>query len=242
MKLFRSRVARRIAIKFVVNFALSGGNFGVAIRSVIPDILRSTGIFPDPRSTVPWLPGSRLPISLGTSTLSKYIIYNFLQAARAKLGSCDHWLLSYYEKLKPFFDKIWKKTQDSKSEKVPNGFEAGGIAYLSASNVALGGIEETGWDIYDGPVDKDGQGMGDVFDKWAFEKKKELALRQGDWTWLVVHTHPDNRAGSSGPGDAGMAIYSPEATVTATEIVVYKGYYVHGNRQAKSTPICSINR
>ena len=76
--LSRSRVARRIAIKFVVNFALSGGNFGVAIRSIIPDILQSTGIFPDPRSTVPWYPGSRLPISLGTSSLSKYIIYNLL--------------------------------------------------------------------------------------------------------------------------------------------------------------------
>ena len=35
----------------VVNFALSGGNFGVAIRNVISDILQSTGLFPDPRST-----------------------------------------------------------------------------------------------------------------------------------------------------------------------------------------------
>ena len=80
--LSRSRVARRIAIKFVVNFALSGGNFGVAIRSIIPDILQSTGIFPDPRSTVPWLPGSRLPISLGTSTLSKYIILNLVNKTK----------------------------------------------------------------------------------------------------------------------------------------------------------------
>jgi RHS repeat-associated protein len=82
MKLFRSRVARRIAIKFVVNFALSGGNFGVAIRSVLPDILQSTGIFPDPRSTVPWYPGSRLPISLGTSTLSKYVILNLVDSKK----------------------------------------------------------------------------------------------------------------------------------------------------------------
>lgn len=77
--LSRSRVARRIAIKFVVNYALSGGNFGVAIRSVLPDILQSTGLFPDPRSTVPWMKGTRLPISLGTSSLSKYIILNFGQ-------------------------------------------------------------------------------------------------------------------------------------------------------------------
>ena len=86
--LSRSRVARRIATKFIVNFALSGGNFGVAIRSVIPDILQSTGIFPDPRSTVPWHPGSRLPISLGTSSLSKYIIYNLLQTANDELIHC----------------------------------------------------------------------------------------------------------------------------------------------------------
>jgi RHS repeat-associated protein len=241
-RLLGSRVARRIAIKFVVNFALSGGNFGVAIRSIIPDILQQSGLFPDPRSTVPWLPGSRLPISLGTSSLSKYIIYNFLKAAGAKLGSCDHWLLGYYERFKGFFDEVWKKTQNTKSEKVPDGLEAGGIIYLSASQVSTRGAEEVGWDIYDGPTDKDGNGMGDVFDKWAFEKKRELGLREGGWVWLVVHTHPANGAGPSGPGDYDKAIYSPEATVTATDIVVYKGYYRHGSRQATGQVICSIKR
>lgn len=111
--LSRSRVARRIAIKFVVNFALSGGNFGVAIRSILPDILQSTGIFPDPRSTAPWYPGSRLPISLGTSTLSKYIILNYY----SRLDD----LTKNPEVLKIFYCLLsaagWLLNRDDKTEK-----------------------------------------------------------------------------------------------------------------------------
>jgi len=212
---------------------------------VISDILQSTGLFPDPRSTVPWLAGTRLPISLGTSTLSKYIIYNFLSATRERVGSCDHWLLANYDRLKRFFDQIWDKTQKSKTAKAPDGLEAGGIIWISgAKNTTSDRREEISWEIYTGTVEEGGMGMGDAFDKWQFAKKQALTRSNlaADWSFLVVHTHPDNVPGSSGPGDSSKAVYSPEATVTATEIVVYKGYYVRGDRQAKSTPICRINR
>ncbi|PYT01445.1 MAG: hypothetical protein DMF63_00930 [Acidobacteria bacterium] len=79
MSLFRSGVARRIAIRFIVSFVVSGGNIGVAIRSVVPDILRALGLSPNPLLTPSWNPNLPYPIDFGgISPLSKYIIYNLL--------------------------------------------------------------------------------------------------------------------------------------------------------------------
>lgn len=81
VKLFRSGVAKKIAIKFVVSFVLSGGNFGVAIRSVLPDILRRLGL--SPNLTPSWNPNLPYPISFGgISPLSRYIIVNFISNKR----------------------------------------------------------------------------------------------------------------------------------------------------------------
>lgn len=88
--------------------------------------------------------------------------------------------------------------------------------------MSIGGLLEIGWKIYKGPVEPNGMGMGEEFDKWQLEQRRLMGLaRPGDYLFLVVHTHPDGIAGPSGPGDKGKALYSPEATMTATEIVVY---------------------
>jgi len=78
MSIFRSGTARRIAVRFVVSYVASGMNFGVAIRSVVPDILRQLGLNPNPLLTPSWNPNLPYPISFGVGSLSQYIIYNLL--------------------------------------------------------------------------------------------------------------------------------------------------------------------
>lgn len=83
MRFFRSGAAKRIAVRFVVNFAVSGGNFGVAVRSVLPDILSQLGLNPNPLLTPSWNPSLRYPISFGIGPLSKYIISNLISTIAA---------------------------------------------------------------------------------------------------------------------------------------------------------------
>lgn len=79
MSIFRSGTARRIAVRFVVSYITSGMNFGVAIRSVMPDILRQLGLNPNPLLTPAWNPNLPHPLSSGgIGSLTRYIIYNFM--------------------------------------------------------------------------------------------------------------------------------------------------------------------
>ncbi len=82
-------------------------------------------------------------------------VANSLQAKGKKtLDVCNHYLKTYYSLLKPYFDKLWEKTQNSKSEEAPNGKEQGGVIYISNSKVSIGGIEENGLDEYNGKTYK----------------------------------------------------------------------------------------
>jgi RHS repeat-associated protein len=77
MNFFRSGAAKRIAVRFVVSFVASGGNLGVAFRSIMPDILRQIGLNPNPLLTPSWNPNTGHPLSSGVGSLSRYIIVNF---------------------------------------------------------------------------------------------------------------------------------------------------------------------
>jgi hypothetical protein len=59
---------------------MSGGNLGVAVRSIVPDILAGLGLAPPKYTVTPsWNPDLPYPISYGgIGSLSRYIIYNFL--------------------------------------------------------------------------------------------------------------------------------------------------------------------
>lgn len=131
--LSRSKVAKRIAKKFIVNFVVSGGNFGVAIRSIIPDILLATGIMPDMRSTVPWYPGSRLPISRDASPLSKYIILNLKGGPLTGAFCLD--IAAAIDAIRNIADTFWKNS--APGAKTPAGLSAateqsGRISYSDA--------------------------------------------------------------------------------------------------------------
>jgi hypothetical protein len=74
-----SKIVRRIAIRFVVSFVMSGGNLGVAVRSIVPDILAALGLAPPRFAVTPsWNPDLPYPVSYGgIGSLSRYIIVNY---------------------------------------------------------------------------------------------------------------------------------------------------------------------
>jgi len=85
MQFFRSETAKRIAIKFIASYIVSGGNLSVAIHSVAPDILSSLGLNPNLLLTPSWNPDLPHPLnSGGVGSLNRYIIFNLIAgAARA---------------------------------------------------------------------------------------------------------------------------------------------------------------
>jgi RHS repeat-associated protein len=113
MKLFRSGVAKKIAVRFIVSFALSGGNFGVSIRSVLPDILGQLGLNSNPLLTPSWNPGLRHPLSLGTSSLSKYIISNLIGGGPKTIAFCLS-ITDAINSIKGISDQIWNASDYGK--------------------------------------------------------------------------------------------------------------------------------
>ncbi|MBA3352493.1 MAG: RHS repeat-associated core domain-containing protein [Blastocatellia bacterium] len=72
-----SKLVRRVVIRFVVSFVMSGGNLGVAVRSIIPEILAGLGLAPPNFAHTPsWNPNLPYPITFGVGSLSRYIIRN----------------------------------------------------------------------------------------------------------------------------------------------------------------------
>jgi len=118
MTLFRSHVARKIAIKFVVSFVGSGGNLGIAIHSVAPDILRSLGLNPNLLLTPSWNPNLPHPLSSGgVGSLSRYIIQDFLAGPLTRAFCND--IAPIIDAIRPIANGLWKRTQYG----TPNAWE-----------------------------------------------------------------------------------------------------------------------
>lgn len=148
----------------------------------------------------------------------------------------SHWLCNdrgTYNLLKPFFDELWKKTQDSKSEKAPKGLEAGGIIWIKDGEIA-GGRETYDNIVYDGPTEP--HSMGEDFDPWVRKQRREKWGK--GWPMLIIHTHPsaDYPDPSEGDYNAAEALVTKEAIVATTEIIIYE------KRGGKARIICRIKR
>ncbi len=181
MSLFRSRVARRIAIRFVVNYVVSGGNFGVAVRSIVPDILSALGLAPPRYAVTPgWNSNLPYPYTLGgISPLSRYIIKNLMSVGRSLVNNGECWSIStLLQILKPALDAAWKDSAD--------GRERGGVLSRTLSGE---------FKAYAFP--RGGVGKIDALPTHREVRKMPTTL---DLT-IDFHTHPDGgRIPSGEPG------------------------------------------
>ncbi len=197
MSLFRSRVARRIAIRFVVNYVVSGGNFGVAVRSIVPDILSALGLAPPRYAVTPgWNSNLPYPYTLGgISPLSKYIIKN-LMSALSNL-ECD--------------DKILQKFAlgDSNLYRATDEDNLNFIHKDAADSFHMAVAE-----IYNEPTPGLALAFADVF--------RDSAMQQRRYDTMVNDGGPDAAKPGRGAHEAGMAVDAYMPHVNPTVIAIFK--------------------
>lgn len=116
MDLFRSEVARRVAVRFVVSFVVSGGNLGVAIRASFNELLRqynlaglSPPVFGTPGTFPSFLPGDCPPDCQGVIPPLPEEMVTVTAAAHPvlrALGAIAQWFSRVLPKIGRFFKSI----------------------------------------------------------------------------------------------------------------------------------------